>query len=136
MQSHSARRCKRMSVSNATSNANTRPAPTPTPGLARRDSSTGTLRGLILERDGFACRYCGVADYPPHWLILEHVDPRGASSLSNLVAACRSCNKLKGGRTPDEAGMLLGAVAVSETSKSAVLWWAARSLDGAGNPSA
>lgn len=63
------------------------------------------LRQRVFDRDGFACRYCGTTDSPREWLIAEHVIPDGPTAEDNLVTACRSCNKLKGGRTPEEAGM-------------------------------
>jgi hypothetical protein len=65
------------------------------------------LRRRVFERDGWTCRYCGKAIEPKGWAIAEHVIPDGLTSEENLVAACRSCNKRKGGRTPDEAGMAL-----------------------------
>jgi len=65
------------------------------------------LRTHIFERDAYTCRYCGNGRYPRDWLVLEHVDPNGPSDDGNLVTACRPCNKLKGGRTPEDAGMTL-----------------------------
>ena len=41
---------------------------------------------------------------------IDHVVPRcqqGPSTWGNSVAACRTCNERKGGRTPQEAGMRL-----------------------------
>ena len=71
--------------------------PLPQPRLTRRE---------IFARDGNRCQYCGRhAD-----LTLDHVMPRhrgGPHTWENLVAACRSCNHRKGGRTPDEASMTL-----------------------------
>lgn len=59
----------------------------------------------VLERDSFACAYCGrVAD------TIDHVIPRsrgGEDSWENCVAACASCNGRKDNRTPGEAGMRL-----------------------------
>jgi hypothetical protein len=58
------------------------------------------LRGAVLERDGWACRYCG-ADTSE----VDHVNPRargGTTTPANLVAACRPCNRGKGLRTPWE----------------------------------
>jgi hypothetical protein len=43
-------------------------------------------------------------------LTLDHVFPRsrgGLSSWENLVAACKSCNRRKADRTPEEAEMPL-----------------------------
>lgn len=85
-------------------------------------SSNGGLRQVVLERDRYSCRYCGIDDYPVEWLVLEHVDPFGPTTLANLVAACRSCNKLKGRRTPEQAGMAFGMVPVSATSRYAADW--------------
>lgn len=65
------------------------------------------LRKTILERDHETCRYCGNDHYERDWLVLDHVIPDGPTDEENLVTACRPCNKLKGGRTPDEAGMPL-----------------------------
>jgi hypothetical protein len=58
------------------------------------------LRGAVLDRDGWTCRYCGREATE-----VDHVDPRargGATTPANLVAACRPCNKGKGARTPGE----------------------------------
>ncbi|HET7454794.1 MAG TPA: HNH endonuclease [Solirubrobacterales bacterium] len=58
------------------------------------------LRGAVLHRDEWTCRYCGGEATE-----VDHVAPRargGATSPSNLVAACRRCNKTKGIRTPEE----------------------------------
>lgn len=51
-------------------------------------------------RDNWLCQYCGLpADE------VDHVHPRsrgGLTEMDNLVAACRSCNRSKGDRTPHE----------------------------------
>ena len=52
----------------------------------------------ILERDGFACRYCG-ARAPEVRLHVDHVTPvsrGGTNDDDNLVAACADCNLGKG----------------------------------------
>jgi hypothetical protein len=57
-------------------------------------------------RDLAACRYCGSEDQPT----IDHVIPRsqgGGDEASNLVVACWDCNRKKGGRTPEQAGMML-----------------------------
>lgn len=60
-----------------------------------------------------ACRYCGCevkkkdtrsADRRPE---LDHIDPNVADGARNIVLACRACNRLKGNRTPEEAGMIV-----------------------------
>lgn len=61
----------------------------------------------ILRRDNYTCQYCGRRS---HHLTIDHVVPRhmgGDHSWTNLVAACSACNRRKGGRTPEQAGMTL-----------------------------
>ena len=64
-------------------------------------------RREIFRRDGYRCQYCGLET---HSLTMDHVVPRhrgGAHTWENLVSACPSCNRRKGGRTPEEAHMAL-----------------------------
>jgi 5-methylcytosine-specific restriction endonuclease McrA len=52
------------------------------------------LRFLILQRDNFACRYCG-ARAPTARLEIDHIHPRsegGKDTWENLVVACKTCN--------------------------------------------
>lgn len=52
-------------------------------------------RFLVLERDGFRCRYCGHAGE----LHVDHVVPvsrGGTNAIDNLVTACEPCNIGKG----------------------------------------
>jgi 5-methylcytosine-specific restriction endonuclease McrA len=61
----------------------------------------------VLRRDDYTCQYCGRKSYH---LTIDHIVPRhagGAHSWTNLVAACSACNRRKGGRTPEQAGMQL-----------------------------
>lgn len=57
----------------------------------------GALRIRILERDGYACVYCGRR--PPEVVLeVDHVLPRvlgGRDEATNLVTACRDCNNGK-----------------------------------------
>ena len=59
----------------------------------------------MLRRDRHTCAYCGGrAD------TVDHILPRcrgGGDTWFNLVAACQSCNGLKGDWTPQEAGMIM-----------------------------
>jgi len=75
-------------------------------------------RADIYERDGHACRYCGwteadkalTGDYVGAALSLDHVIPvsqDGTDDYENLVTCCTVCNRLKGDRTPEQAGMEL-----------------------------
>ncbi len=61
----------------------------------------------ILRRDDYTCQYCG---RKMRTLTLDHVIPRrqgGPHTWANLVAACSTCNRLKGGKSPAEANMKL-----------------------------
>lgn len=63
----------------------------------------------IFARDGNTCQYCGQR-LPRTDLNLDHVIPRsrgGLSTWENIVCSCHSCNRRKGGRTPEEARMVL-----------------------------
>lgn len=63
----------------------------------------------LFARDRRVCAYCGDR-FRSHLLSREHVVPLsrgGRDTWMNVVTACRSCNALKGSRTPEEAGMRL-----------------------------
>ncbi|GBD26054.1 CRISPR-associated endonuclease Cas9 [bacterium HR30] len=63
----------------------------------------------IYSRDRNTCQYCGKV-FPRSELNLDHVVPRsrgGKSTWENVVCSCHECNRRKGGRTPEEAGMRL-----------------------------
>jgi 5-methylcytosine-specific restriction endonuclease McrA len=66
-------------------------------------------RWNIYKRDDFTCQYCaerfGVED-----LTFDHVEPAskgGTRSWENIVTSCYPCNRRKGPRTPEQAGMRL-----------------------------
>ena len=66
-------------------------------------------RSNIFSRDAFTCQYCGKRP-PRAQLNLDHVVPRmqtGRTTWENVVCCCISCNRKKGGRTPEQAGLLL-----------------------------
>lgn len=76
----------------------------------RKKMSLPCSRRNLLIRDHARCQYCGktvsVDDYT-----IDHVIPlcQGGpkNGWSNQVVACISCNKEKGGMTPEEVGMRL-----------------------------
>jgi HNH endonuclease len=71
-----------------------------TPPLSNRE---------LFHRDRQICAYCGV-EFTPQRLTRDHIKPvsqGGADTWMNVVTACRSCNQRKGGRTPEQARMLL-----------------------------
>jgi len=74
-----------------------------------RHFSLPLSRRTVLARDHYTCQYCGER-LPKAILTVDHVQPRskgGDTCWENVVAACGSCNRRKGGRTPDEARMPL-----------------------------
>lgn len=61
----------------------------------------------VLRRDEFTCQYCSRRSAI---MTLDHIVPRhlgGKHTWLNLVAACATCNRRKGGRTPEQAHMYL-----------------------------
>lgn len=63
----------------------------------------------IYSRDNNTCQYCG-RHFTRAELNLDHVVPRSQGGLSrwdNVVCSCHACNRRKGGRTPEQAGMHL-----------------------------
>jgi 5-methylcytosine-specific restriction endonuclease McrA len=64
-------------------------------------------RRAVFRRDNFTCQYCGIQS---SHLTIDHVIPRhrgGAHVWGNVVSACPSCNRRKGGKTLEEAHMVL-----------------------------
>jgi 5-methylcytosine-specific restriction endonuclease McrA len=65
----------------------------------------------VLVRDRETCQYCGAQPGRAH-LTIDHLVPRsqgGTTTWENVVAACETCNRRKGSRTPQQAGMALTA---------------------------
>jgi 5-methylcytosine-specific restriction endonuclease McrA len=66
-------------------------------------------RRTVLARDHYTCQYCG-AQPGKSKLTIDHIVPRcqgGETTWENVVTACGLCNRRKGNRTPEEAGMPL-----------------------------
>ena len=66
-------------------------------------------------RDANTCLYCG-QEFSYKYLSRDHIIPisqGGKDIWTNVVTACRRCNNLKGGRTPEKAQMMLIAVPFS-----------------------
>jgi len=66
-------------------------------------------RHNVYSRDRDTCQYCA-RRLPRSELNLDHVVPRsqgGPSSWENVVCSCHSCNRRKGGRTPEQSGLRL-----------------------------
>jgi 5-methylcytosine-specific restriction endonuclease McrA len=78
--------------------------------IERSPRPLALTRRNVLVRDGHACVYCGRPGTGRE-LTIDHVMPRsrgGRTTWENVVAACGRCNRDKGDRTPDEAGMRMG----------------------------
>lgn len=86
------------------------------PAVVRLKRALGSIkRGVkfsrlnVLTRDNFKCQYCGEKKQF-HELNYDHVTPRsqgGRTNWENIISACFSCNRRKGNRTPEQAGMTL-----------------------------
>ena len=79
-------------------------------------SFTPTLNNTTLfMRDDNKCLYCG-SDFSHRSLSRDHVIPLslgGEDVWTNVVTACRRCNNHKGGKTPEDANMMLLAIPFS-----------------------
>jgi CRISPR/Cas system Type II protein with McrA/HNH and RuvC-like nuclease domain len=63
-------------------------------------------RHRIFRRDNHECVYCGGSKH----LTIDHILPKsrgGNNTWTNLVTCCRTCNRIKDNKTPDEANMKL-----------------------------
>jgi 5-methylcytosine-specific restriction endonuclease McrA len=77
--------------------------------IKRRFDYVPFSRANIYARDKYTCQYCGHA-LPTSDLTFDHVIPvahGGRKDWENIVTCCITCNRRKGGRTPDEADMRL-----------------------------
>jgi 5-methylcytosine-specific restriction endonuclease McrA len=66
-------------------------------------------RANIYARDNHSCQYCGEV-LASSELTFDHVVPvaqGGRKDWENIVTCCIGCNRKKGGRTPEQAGMKL-----------------------------
>jgi 5-methylcytosine-specific restriction endonuclease McrA len=66
-------------------------------------------RRNVFVRDGHRCQYCGEVRAARD-LNLDHVTPisqGGSSTWENVVCCCITCNRRKGNRSPEAAGMRL-----------------------------
>lgn len=67
----------------------------PTAAQRERAKMTPAVREAVFERDGRACRACGITDN----LHIDHVVPisrGGLTVMENLAVLCGSCNASKG----------------------------------------
>lgn len=86
------------------------------PAVLRLRGSSGKARkGVkfsrvnVYARDHYTCQYCGMQGSASE-LNYDHVVPRqygGKTTWNNIVTSCYDCNRRKGARTPEQAGMPL-----------------------------
>ncbi|MBN2368945.1 MAG: HNH endonuclease [Vicinamibacteria bacterium] len=77
--------------------------------LKRRYADIPFSRGNVFARDEYRCQYCG-GRFPASELTFDHVIPvacGGHKGWDNIVTCCISCNRRKGHRMPEEAGLCL-----------------------------
>ncbi len=75
--------------------------------IRRRHVAIRFSRQNLFARDKFRCQYCG-SRLPSSDLTYDHVLPvarGGRKTWENIVTSCMRCNREKGNRTPEEAGM-------------------------------
>jgi 5-methylcytosine-specific restriction endonuclease McrA len=76
---------------------------------SRRLSFDAPIKRNVLIRDGFTCQYCGKRVSMATGT-RDHVIPRakgGQDVITNVVAACVTCNQKKADRTLADSGMKL-----------------------------
>jgi 5-methylcytosine-specific restriction endonuclease McrA len=74
--------------------------------IPQRATSARISRRAVFARDKHRCQYCGSARH----LTVDHVVPRsrgGSDTWDNLVTSCAPCNRKKGDRPLDLAGLRL-----------------------------
>lgn len=74
--------------------------------VPRRTDSGRISRRAVFARDKHRCQYCGST----HHLTVDHVVPRskgGKDTWDNLVTSCARCNRKKGDRPLQSAGLQL-----------------------------
>jgi 5-methylcytosine-specific restriction endonuclease McrA len=77
--------------------------------IRRKRPQISFSRRNLFARDNNACQYCGGRRETSE-LTYDHVIPRslgGKTDWANIVTCCIDCNRRKGGRTPEQAGMRL-----------------------------
>jgi len=87
-----------------------------------RDAYADGTIVAVRKRDGDHCRYCGQV---VNWsdkrgaagATYDHLDPKGPSTVANLVVACRSCNSVKGKKPLAKSGLTLIQVGIDSDSE-------------------
>jgi 5-methylcytosine-specific restriction endonuclease McrA len=77
--------------------------------MKRRFYEVPFSRSNVYGRDDHRCQYCAQR-FSPAQLTFDHVMPvarGGHKGWDNIVTCCIPCNRRKGNRTPEEAGLRL-----------------------------
>ncbi|MBW1973662.1 MAG: HNH endonuclease, partial [Deltaproteobacteria bacterium] len=77
--------------------------------IKRKENEVKFCRQNIYARDKNQCQYCGKT-FETKDLTYDHVIPKsrgGRTEWTNIVTCCIDCNRKKGGKTPEEAGLKL-----------------------------
>ena len=77
--------------------------------VGREHAKVKFSRHNLFVRDNYRCQYCR-RQLPANRLTYDHVIPvakGGGKNWENIVTSCVDCNREKGDRTPDEAGLRL-----------------------------
>lgn len=77
--------------------------------VRRKRPEISFSRKNLFARDELTCQYCQ-SQREHAELTYDHVLPRsqgGRTEWTNIVTCCVPCNRRKGGRTPEQAGMRL-----------------------------
>lgn len=64
----------------------------------------------LFRRDQHLCGYCGTGPTKHNKLTRDHITPvcqDGLNVWMNVITSCEKCNLIKGGNTPEQAGMPL-----------------------------
>ena len=65
------------------------------------------IRDSVYKRDNYTCQYCGVVG---GILEVDHIVPfskGGSEDMNNLITSCKTCNREKYNKTPEEANMTI-----------------------------
>lgn len=77
--------------------------------VRRKPPLVSFSRRNLFARDKNTCQYCALR-FDTMNLTYDHVVPKsqgGKTEWTNVVTCCVDCNRRKGGRTPEQAGMRL-----------------------------
>ena len=75
-------------------------------------------RRAVFKRDKNECQYCG-QHLNSDSITIDHITPRsrgGKSTFENCVTSCKTCNKRKGHKSIEEAGLTLRIMPVAPKS--------------------